>query len=66
MLLKCILDVVVAASLIVALAPLFILLGLLVLLEGGFPLIYCKRVAGKNGEFDAYKFVPCVRTQMWC
>lgn len=54
--LKRALDVVVAGILIVVLSPVFVLLGLLVVLEDGWPIIYRRRVVGKNGSFDAYKF----------
>lgn len=40
----------------VALAPLFVMLGILVALEDGWPVIYRRRVVGREGEFDAYKF----------
>jgi lipopolysaccharide/colanic/teichoic acid biosynthesis glycosyltransferase len=52
---KCI-DLVGAAILIVFLAPLFIVLGLVVLLDDGRPIVYRRRVIGKEGEFDAFKF----------
>jgi lipopolysaccharide/colanic/teichoic acid biosynthesis glycosyltransferase len=45
-----------AGALILLLLPLFIALGLLVALEDGRPIIYRRRVLGKEGEFDAYKF----------
>jgi lipopolysaccharide/colanic/teichoic acid biosynthesis glycosyltransferase len=49
-------DYVGAAGLIVLLAPLLLGLGMLVALEGGFPIIYRRRVVGMKGEFDAFKF----------
>lgn len=49
-------DYVGAAGLIVLLAPLLLALGMLVALEGGFPIIYRRRVVGMKGEFDAFKF----------
>lgn len=55
MLLKRAVDVVGATVLIVLLSPLFVVLGLLVALDG-WPLIYRRRVLGRSGEFDAYKF----------
>jgi len=50
------LDYVGAALLVVVLAPLFVAVGALVALEDGWPIIYRRRVIGKNGEFDAFKF----------
>jgi lipopolysaccharide/colanic/teichoic acid biosynthesis glycosyltransferase len=55
-LLKGCLDYVGAVLLIVALAPLFVAVGALVALEDGWPIIYRRRVVGKNREFDAFKF----------
>ncbi|HTC93246.1 MAG TPA: sugar transferase [Terriglobales bacterium] len=45
-----------AALLIVFLAPMFVVIGLLVALEDGRPIIYRRRVLGISGEFDAFKF----------
>lgn len=45
-----------AALLIVFLAPMFVVIGLLVVLEDGRPIIYRRRVVGIGGEFDAFKF----------
>jgi len=53
---KSFMDYVGAAGLIVLLAPLLLALGMLVALEGGFPIIYRRRVVGMKGEFDAFKF----------
>lgn len=50
------LDYVGASVLILVLAPLFFLLGLLVALEDGWPVIHRRRVVGMRGEFDAFKF----------
>jgi lipopolysaccharide/colanic/teichoic acid biosynthesis glycosyltransferase len=50
------LDLVLGASLIILLSPVFVVLALLVALEDGWPIIYRRRVVGKAGEFDAYKF----------
>jgi lipopolysaccharide/colanic/teichoic acid biosynthesis glycosyltransferase len=50
------LDYVGAGVLIVALAPVFVAVGALVALESGWPIIYRRRVVGKKGEFDAFKF----------
>jgi len=49
-------DYVGSVALILALAPLFLLLGLLVVLDDGWPIIHRRRVVGRRGEFDAYKF----------
>lgn len=53
---KSCLDYAGAAALIVVLAPVSLMVGALVALEGGWPIIYRRRVAGTKGEFDAYKF----------
>lgn len=50
------LDLIVAGALIVLLSPIFLVLGLLVVLEDGWPIIYRRRVVGRDGLFDAYKF----------
>jgi lipopolysaccharide/colanic/teichoic acid biosynthesis glycosyltransferase len=55
-LLKRCLDIVGAAALILISLPLFAILGLLVLFDDGLPTFYRRRVVGKNGEFDAFKF----------
>jgi lipopolysaccharide/colanic/teichoic acid biosynthesis glycosyltransferase len=55
LLLKRALDLLGATVLILLLSPLFVILGLLVALEG-WPIIYRRRVLGRGGEFDAYKF----------
>jgi lipopolysaccharide/colanic/teichoic acid biosynthesis glycosyltransferase len=54
--LKRALDLFGAAILLLLLSPLFVLLGLLVALEDGWPVFYRRRVVGRNGEFDAFKF----------
>lgn len=54
--LKDCIDLTVATIFILILSPLFVVLGLLVALDDGWPIIYRRRVLGKNGEFDAYKF----------
>jgi lipopolysaccharide/colanic/teichoic acid biosynthesis glycosyltransferase len=41
---------------IVLLTPVLVIVGALVALEGGWPIIYRRQVAGTNGEFDAFKF----------
>jgi lipopolysaccharide/colanic/teichoic acid biosynthesis glycosyltransferase len=49
-------DLVGAATLVVLLSPVFILIGLFILLEDGRPIIYRRRVVGIADEFDAFKF----------
>lgn len=53
---KVCLDYVGAGALIVSLAPILLLVSLLVAMEDGWPIIYRRRVVGRRGEFDAYKF----------
>jgi lipopolysaccharide/colanic/teichoic acid biosynthesis glycosyltransferase len=50
------LDFIVAGMMIVILAPVLVIVGALVALEGGWPIIYRRQVAGTDGEFDAFKF----------
>jgi lipopolysaccharide/colanic/teichoic acid biosynthesis glycosyltransferase len=50
------LDLLLAFGLILLLSPLLVMVGLLVFLEDGWPIIYRRRVVGKEGQFDAYKF----------
>src|ERR1700730_2174665 len=50
------LDLVLGLSLLFFLSPLFVIVALLVALEDGRPIIYRRRVVGKGGEFDAFKF----------
>lgn len=50
------LDVLGASVLVVALSPVLIVIGLLVLLDDGWPVIHRRRVVGTTGEFDAFKF----------
>lgn len=54
--LKRCLDCALAALLLVLLLPIFFMLGVIVLLDDGWPIIYRRRVVGQNGEFDAFKF----------
>lgn len=54
--LKRCLDLVGAAGLVLLLLPLFAVLGLIVVFDDGRPIFYRRRVVGKNGEFDAFKF----------
>lgn len=49
-------DVLGAGVLVVALFPVLIVIGLLVLFDDGWPVIYRRRVLGTTGEFDAFKF----------
>ena len=49
-------DRVGAGILLVLLLPLLLLVALLVLADDGSPLIYRRRVIGRRGEFDAFKF----------
>jgi len=60
--LKRCLDVAASAVLLVLLLPVFALLGLLVFLDDGIPIIYRRRVVGLNGSFDAFKFRTMVRS----
>src|ERR1700739_109349 len=53
---KSCLDYVGAGILIIILSPVFALVGMLVAVESGWPIIYRRRVVGVKGEFDAYKF----------
>src|SRR5215467_992514 len=55
------LDLVGASFLIVGLSPVFIVIGLLVVLNDGWPVIYRRRVIGQAGEFDGFKFRTMVR-----
>lgn len=49
-------DRVGATVLIILLLPVFALLSLIVLLDDGAPIIHRRRVLGRGGEFDAFKF----------
>lgn len=49
-------DLTGSVTLIVLLSPLFALIALLVILDDGLPFIYRRRVVGKDGQFDAFKF----------
>src|SRR5438552_36390 len=55
-LLKDFIDHIGGGVLIVLLSPLLVFLGMIVLIDDGWPIIYRRRVLGKNGEFDAFKF----------
>lgn len=52
---RCI-DLAGSVFLILVLSPLFALLAILVLLDDGRPVIYRRRVVGREGSFDAFKF----------
>jgi lipopolysaccharide/colanic/teichoic acid biosynthesis glycosyltransferase len=54
--LKRALDISGAALLIAILAPLFATIALLIFVANGRPVLYRRRVLGRNGEFDAFKF----------
>lgn len=45
-----------AGVLILVLMPLLVLIGALVLIDDGLPIIYRRFVVGQNGEFAAFKF----------
>lgn len=49
-------DFTFSCALLLLLAPLFVLVGFLILLDDGWPIIYRRRVVGQTGEFDAFKF----------
>jgi lipopolysaccharide/colanic/teichoic acid biosynthesis glycosyltransferase len=53
---KRVLDLIGAASVICLSLPFFVVVGLLVAIEDGPPVIYRRRVVGKMGDFDAFKF----------
>lgn len=59
--LKNVIDQIGAAALIVLFSPLFVLLAFLVALEGGWPIIYRRRIVGTSGEFDAFKFRTMIK-----
>lgn len=54
--LKGALDFVVAALLVLFLAPLLLLIACIIRFQDGGRVIYRRRVVGPKGEFDAYKF----------
>jgi lipopolysaccharide/colanic/teichoic acid biosynthesis glycosyltransferase len=54
--LKRYIDLTLSSLLILLLSPLFVLLGLLIVLDDGWPILYRRRVIGQKGEFDAFKF----------
>jgi len=54
--LKRCLDLAGAAILLVILLPVFAVLAVLIAFDDGTPIFYRRRVVGKAGEFDAFKF----------
>ena len=54
--LKRMVDVLGAVVLLCLLSPLMFFIALLIAVNDGFPIIYLRRVVGKQGEFDAYKY----------
>jgi lipopolysaccharide/colanic/teichoic acid biosynthesis glycosyltransferase len=56
LLLKRALDIAGAAALVLLLAPVILAVGLVVLLDDGWPIIHRRRVVGMRGQFDAFKF----------
>lgn len=54
-------DAVGSLVLILLLAPVFLTIGVLVLILDGRPLIYRRRVVGSSGKFDAFKFRTMLR-----
>jgi lipopolysaccharide/colanic/teichoic acid biosynthesis glycosyltransferase len=54
--LKRCLDLAGAVLLILVLLPVFFILALFILFDDGRPIFYRRRVVGKTGEFDAFKF----------
>lgn len=59
--LKQCIDIAGAAVLLALLLPLFILVSLVVLCDDGLPIFYRRRVMGRTGAFDAFKFRTMVR-----
>lgn len=57
---RCI-DLVGGWLLLAVLSPVFIVIGLLVVLDDGWPVVYRRRVVGQASEFDAFKFRTMVR-----
>lgn len=55
-LLKTMIDQIGSGALLLLLSPIFCFVGAFVALDGGWPIIYRRRVVGTNGEFDAFKF----------
>lgn len=53
---KRLIDIAGSAIGLMMLSPLFLIVAILVKVEDGGPVIYRRRVMGREGEFDAYKF----------
>jgi lipopolysaccharide/colanic/teichoic acid biosynthesis glycosyltransferase len=49
-------DLAGSVALIVLFSPLYALIAVLVILDDGLPFIHRRRVVGKHGQFDAFKF----------
>jgi lipopolysaccharide/colanic/teichoic acid biosynthesis glycosyltransferase len=59
---KAVVEWIVALTAVIALSPLFITIAIVLMATSGRPIIYRRRVAGRNGtEFDAFKFRTMVR-----
>jgi len=54
--LKRCLDLMVAAILILILLPIFVIVGIFLVMDDGRPIFFRRRVVGRKGEFDAFKF----------
>jgi lipopolysaccharide/colanic/teichoic acid biosynthesis glycosyltransferase len=54
--LKDCIDRIGAGLLILLLLPAFLLIALVVVIDDGWPILYRRRVLGREGEFDAFKF----------
>ena len=54
--LKWVIDLFGALTLLLLLSPLLLLIALLIVVTDGFPIHYLRRVVGSRGEFNAYKF----------
>src|SRR5690242_1680711 len=50
------LDVLGSSILVVLLSPVLLMVGLLVLVSDGVPILFRRRCIGPRGEFDAFKF----------
>ena len=59
--LKRAIDITGSAILLLVFSPLFLLLGCLIPILDGTPILHRRRVVGSKGEFDAYKFRTMVR-----
>ena len=52
---RCI-DILGSAALILVFSPILLVVGLLVAIDDGWPILHRRRVVGEHGEFDALKF----------